>query len=333
MKKCLVPVLIGVAATAATAQSSVTLFGVVDLSLRTVKNGDVRNTGMAPDGYQTSRFGVRGVEDIGGGLKTIFWFESAVAPDTGNAGAGGKFWNRRSTVGLSGKFGEIHAGRDYSPSYWNLGIFDAFGNFGIGSALNMVSTLGSGAATLVRTDSGFSYFTPSGLGGFYGHVRYAFGEGGVGKYTGARLGYRSGKLDAAVGYGQTDTTAADKFKVANAGISYDFGFVKPLFVYQRAEYGARKQVIMEIGAVVPVGLGEFHVAYASANASGAGTDANDAKLIALNYGYFLSKRTTLYSSVARIRNSGKAAFSVGTRPAGVAGRNSTGFDVGIRHTF
>ena len=85
MKKfALLAVLAGISASAA-AQSSVTLFGILDINARYVKNGDLKVKSLSTDGVNSSRLGVRGVEDLGDGLKAGFWLESAVNPDTGTS--------------------------------------------------------------------------------------------------------------------------------------------------------------------------------------------------------------------------------------------------------
>ena len=75
---------------------------------------------MDQGGYMLpSRWGIRGTEDLGGGLYAGFWLESAVLPDTGAAQAA--FWGRRSTVSLGSKdYGELRLGRDYTPTFWNI---------------------------------------------------------------------------------------------------------------------------------------------------------------------------------------------------------------------
>ena len=93
-KSVLALAVLGAFAGAASAQSSVTMFGVVDLNVMTVDNGD-RTYSMGTDGMASSRLGFRGVEDLGGGLKASFWLEMGIAPDTGrNAGIWGN-GNRR----------------------------------------------------------------------------------------------------------------------------------------------------------------------------------------------------------------------------------------------
>ena len=125
---------------AAVAQSSVTLFGVVDARVAIGRGSiaDVRQ--LASGGANTSRIGVRGVEDLGDGLSASFWMEAGLNVDSGigaatnvnnrTAGAttaGGLVFNRRATLSLAGQWGELRAGRDYMPQYWNLYYADPFG--------------------------------------------------------------------------------------------------------------------------------------------------------------------------------------------------------------
>src|SRR6185369_6618145 len=137
-----------------------------------------------------------------------FWIEGALQPDTGNAG--GQTWQRRSTVSLLGGFGEVRLGRDYTPTFWNLTIFDPFGTNGVGSHLNLFASGGvgtpilSGAATLVRASNTVGYFLPKELGGFYGQVQVAAPEGVPGnKYVGGRVGYGVGPVNVAAAWGRT----------------------------------------------------------------------------------------------------------------------------------
>jgi predicted porin len=152
MKKFFIPLAaLGAFAGAASAQSSVTLFGIVDVGARAVKNGDGSTVkSLTSNGLATSRLGFRAVEDLGDGLKAGFWLESEVASDTGTAGSSAgtfanstatsnaKFFNRRATVGLTGPFGEVRLGRDYTPTYSNLAAFDSYGAVGVGSIKNVI---------------------------------------------------------------------------------------------------------------------------------------------------------------------------------------------------
>jgi len=145
---------------AASAQSSVTLFGGADLNYRSVSSGVNKFSGMAQDGIYSSRIGVMGVEDLGGGLKAGFHFEGGMNPDTGTPG--GFNFLRKSTIGLMGGFGELRFGRDYTPTFTVHGVADPFGTNGVGSYLNVAgSTVLSdgtaiGAQTAQDTTGSFS---------------------------------------------------------------------------------------------------------------------------------------------------------------------------------
>ena len=130
MRKTLVALAALAAVGTASAQSSVTLFGVIDAAISGYKNQsqtpsgatvDTTQTAQTSSGYTGNRLGLRGSEDLGGGLAGNFWLEAGFNTDTGKGAAsgGGINFNRRSTVSLSGAFGEVRLGRDYTPTFWN----------------------------------------------------------------------------------------------------------------------------------------------------------------------------------------------------------------------
>jgi predicted porin len=162
---------------AASAQSSVTLFGIVDAAYAHVSAGGKSASGITNSGLNSSRLGFRGVEDLGGGMRAIFWIEGALSNDDGNAA--GQTWQRRSTVALAGGFGEIRLGRDYTPSFWNTTVYDPFGTNGIGQALTP-GMIGAASATAngsaaVRSNNTIGYFLPA-MGGITGQFQIGFGE-------------------------------------------------------------------------------------------------------------------------------------------------------------
>jgi predicted porin len=336
MKKSLIALaVLGSFVGAASAQSSVTLFGIVDVNAKSVKNGSNTVKQLGTDGISSSRLGVRGVEDLGGGLKAGFWLESAVNPDVGTANTA-RFWHRRASVSLMGSFGEVRAGRFLTEGFTGWADYDTFGTNGVGSLLNVHSSLSSGATTAVRADNMVSYFLPGNLGGFYGSATAAAGENVNGnKYLGVRLGYAQGPVNVSGSMASTDTNG-NKFKVTSFGGSYDLGVAKLNAAYTQNKYMARKQTVMSLGASVPVGSGSFRASFASANANAAAEAVTgDATLFAIGYVHDLSKRTALYGSYASVNNkSGKATFSVSTPPAAPTGlADSSGLEVGVRHSF
>ena len=333
------------AAGTAAAQSSVTLFGIVDASARQVKNGSAGSQKqLATGGNATSRFGLRGVEDLGGGLRAGFHLESGISLDTGTTDA--KFWGRRSTVSLMGGFGEVRLGRDYLPSVLNT-FAEPFGAVGVGSIGGSItygagSNLGSVATTVLRADNAVSYFLPA-MGGLYGQGTVAAGEGVNGnKYKGARIGYAAGPINVGFGYGVTDTGATPDFKQFNLTANYDFGFAKLHTLYDVRKWAPREEKVILVGATVPfAGLSSLRFAYAKADRSGgaAGSgfgNADDATLVAAGYSYTLSKRTTLYTTLSRIANKGARTTTVsGSGPlTGMrGGETSSGFEAGVTHNY
>jgi predicted porin len=334
MKKSLIALAVLGAAGAASAQSQVTLFGVVDVGVRHVDNAGTKQTQLSTDGMQSSRLGFRGTEDLGGGLRAGFWLESAINADTGTPNSS-RFWHRRATVSLSSTtLGEVRLGRDTTPTWNTLADYDAFGTNGIGDTSLSYAALG-GVDTKVRSDNMVSYFLPSTLGGVYGQLSVAAGEGVAGKkYTGGRVGYRIAGLDVSGAYSQTEVTT-DDVELAVFGASYDFGVVKVGGSFQEAKYQDAKDRHYNIGASVPFGATVVRASYSKAE--GAGTlAAREADQYAVGVVHNLSKRTAVYSTYALMDNKGTANYTVGsisgfTMPA--IAETSQGFEVGVRHSF
>jgi predicted porin len=355
MKHTLVALAALTAAAGACAQSSVTVFGVLDSSVAHISAGNSKVTGLANGGLASSRLGFRGVEDLGGGLAAGFWLEGGLSVDNGNSS--GYAFERRSTVSLSSNgFGELRLGRDKVPAYLNIETFDPFGDVGVGgvNGSNLVGSATSAAGTPEgsgpkRASNSINYLLPADLGGFYGQVQYAFGEQikspGVTNDTlrnsmGFRLGYGAGPLNVALAYGEvrggTTTTEMD-YRATNVGASYNFGFVKPMVLIASERGNGRKVDLYEVGATVPVGAGEIRAAYSMYKRKDISNADSDR--FALGYGYNLSKRTQVYATVARVDNDGAATRGLAVSssslasPTIAAGRNVTGYEFGIRHSF
>lgn len=318
-------------------QGTVTLFGTVDLNMTFSKAGGKSNTAMEQGGNLVpSRFGFRGTEDLGNGLKAGFWLESAILPDTG--AQQGALFHRRSTLSLeSNSAGEVRLGRDYTPTFWNLSRFSPLGTVGVGGNSNIVDSypfgLG-GAKNLVRANNSVGYFLPGNLGGVYGQAMYAAPEGVDGtRYTGLRLGYASGPFDIAAAYGQTPV-AGKTLKVSTVGASYAFGGWSLMgYVFQQ-NTGTDKQLNALIGAVIQAGNGSVRASFAKSNRSGAGVDGDDAHQLAVAYVYPLSKRTALYSAYSHISNKGNAAYvTTDSSPAATPGGAASGLQFGMSHSF
>jgi len=320
----------------ACAQSSVTVFGVLDTNLTYAKVGSTSVKLESVNGVSPSRLGFRGVEDIGGGLSAGFWLETALSADTGTQ-TGGAFWSRRATLSLASQtLGELRLGRDYTPTFWNHTYYSPFTTNGVAGSVNVVKGWPNGfgnAKTQGRDSNLVEYYTPRDLGGFYGQVQVAPGENVDGmKLWGVRVGYGSGPYDIALAYSSTDSNGS-KFKQMALGGTYDFSVVKLYANVFSQKLIAQKQVVSMVGLSAPIGAGVFKVGYSYANMSGPGVDADDARMAGIGYNHFLSKRTQLYATYSRITNKGKASFVTADLPGGVPGQNAQGAQAGINHVF
>ncbi|MCW5653586.1 porin [Hydrogenophaga sp.] len=360
MKKLCIPLVAIAVCGSASSQSSVTVFGGVDVGYQRV---DADGTGVVNrlinGGSLTSRLGFRGVEDLGGGWSTGFWLEAGLNGDTGagsvtninnqiggNSGGGAITFNRRSTLSLMGPYGELRLGRDAVPVFWNQTIFDPFRTQGSGASINLTAGAGlgttAGLTTVAagRVSNSIGYLTPKNWGGFYGQILAAVGENAGtpaatrsdGGYLGSRLGYTAGPLDVAIATGNAIYAAGD-VKTYNLGASYDFKVAKLMVqvggderegpVYSKAKYWL-------LGTTVPAGQGYFRASYGRSNVV---NSANDGSLAAFGYVYPLSKRTQIYSAIARMDNKGTGTLFTQGVPITRPGGSSTAFDVGIRHDF
>lgn len=240
-------------AAAAQAQSSVTIFGLMDVGY-TRDGGSIASVrGLSTSGTANSRLGFRGTEDLGGGYKAEFWLETGFNVDSGAAnqntnpdnltapsaatGAGSLQFGRRATVSLVTPYGEVRLGRDIVPSFYT----DFLSPFGVNSVGSDVSEQANIVGLVQqRTSNGIHYITPTRYG-LTGHLHYAFGERPSnvtpsagkkdGNYAGARLSFKKGPFEAVTGYGKLEVSRAvtgqnaDRSE-ANVAAAYDFGLAK-----------------------------------------------------------------------------------------------------------
>ena len=339
----------------ATAQSSVTLFGIADTGFG-VGRGSVANKTQLYNagGNATSRLGFRGTEDLGSGMTASFWLEAQLNIDdgtssatntnnqaTGAGTAGGLVFARRSTVSLAGNWGELRLGRDYTAHYRNRVDADPFGNVGVGTIQPQVGTVAG--VTSTRTSNVVGYFSPNQNQGLYGQAQYYLGENTSGTPnssdgTGMSVlgGYASGPLKIAASYGKTryaTTATIGDTASTNLGVFYDFPSAKLLVGLFRDKVDRTASLTAKgysVATIVPLGVHQVKAAY-----SRYGTDATGSptgKKISLGYVHNLSVRTALYATVARVTNSGGASFALNGATT-TANSSSSGFDVGIRHSF
>jgi predicted porin len=345
-------------AAGASAQSSVTIFGIIDVGI-THSTGSVSGkTQLSSNGTAVSQLGFRGTEDLGGGLKAGFWLESQLNPDNGSgassnsnnqtsglgpAGPQGITFNRRSTVGIGGDWGEIRMGRDFTPYYYGLALYDPYGHAGQGASLTLATILPN--PTGVRASNSISYFYGHGFNsslastnptGFHAQVMYYMGENASnaansddGTGYGWRVGYNQPVWTVGAAGGRTQYATGDTTQ-NNVGGSVQFGALKLVAHYNFGRLAAIKYHGGLIGGNYAISTGLIKVAFSTHHTNDLGSPAADK--VVVGYQHNLSKRTSLYSHYAYVKNKGTSTIAVGGAVTG-PGRNSGALEMGIRHFF
>lgn len=352
MKKSLVALaVLGAFAGSAFAQSSVTIYGVVDLSLAKTNN---TGTGFAPNpgapannAYTlqqstTSRLGFRGTEDLGGGLSAQFQIEHRFNPDTGAVNSAGSFWNGRSFVQLtSAGVGSVYLGREYDPAFWIQLKSDPFGNDGVGQSgvtatyagyfppdqpvLGTPTTNYNNTAASARTSNTIGFKSAS-FGGLTFQGALSLSEGTQqGRNMGFNVEYTAGPLYAGLGFETIKDGTQDGTGLINAAVHYDLGVVKLMGYYARSETRTRvalprngedKNHMWQLSATAPLGGGLVKALYYKVDPRLAN---NTRTKFGLGYNYPLSKRTNLYADMGLARADNL--------------KNNNAFAFGVRHYF
>lgn len=320
--------MLAVGASTASAQSSVSIYGIIDQGVVKANSGATPGAllpgrGAAPDVWtmkagNTSRLGFRGQEDLGDGRYARFQLEHRFAADTGAPSNASVFWLGRSVVAVgSTSLGEVYAGREYSPAYWIALNADP-------TLWSYVSQLGSAytyanytpvattvEASNIRWANSVGYKTPN-LGGFSAEVATALGEGARKRATAGNAQFRKGPLWLAAGFDRLDSTT----NLVLAAAGYDFGIVRPLVSYSKAKGGLNGDGhAFSVAASVPLGFGRVLVSYGRLNPA----TGLDSAMLGAGAQYDLSKRTLLYSNVGSAKRDGLT--------------RTTAVDVGVKHTF
>ena len=346
------------AAAAAQAQTSVTIYGIADAAIVGERGGSAGNVAKVTSGAASaSRIGFRGTEDLGNGLSAIFTLDTGTRIDTGEVDAAGTIFNRQAFVGLKGGFGTVALGRQFTPLHTALvNVVDPMGTSYAGTARNLFPDSG----TNVRTSNAVTYASPR-RGGFDVELAYSAGEqsdASAGRQFGGAVGYARGPLTVRLAYNNKNTDVAANGTTAAVnrslcrntllGANYDFGWIKV-----NAGYGIDKgdnsaplgNASDPYGGVRPTASTDGRSALLGFSAPVRGgtlmfsamhkddrTGLNqDASSWGIGYLYALSKRTGLYVAYAHVNNRNGAGYTVAnnTEP----GTGSTGYNLGIRHTF
>ncbi|QRQ85838.1 porin [Cupriavidus oxalaticus] len=342
---------------------SVTLYGVVDTGVEYVSNVGANGQGLVRMPNQTatvpSRWGLRGTEDLGGGLKSIFVLESGFSPDSGVSNQGGRLFGRQALVGLSNQYGQVSFGRQYTMLFWATLDSDILGPnvYGSGSLDSYLPN--SRADNAVAYKGTFGGLT---IGGTYSLGRDAVNAGPspagtncAGENPADKKACR--EWSALIGY-STKTwgvnAAYDSLRggpgafggLTNSNLTDDRLSLSGYMILERAKVGAGWIRRDNEGSPTPVSdLYYGGVAYDITPAftlAGQvyylkyhGSD-NKATLFALRGMYSFSKRTSVYATAGFIDNGGQLAMSVSGGAPGSSpkpGANQFGTMVGIKHIF
>lgn len=332
---------------------SLNFFGIVDIALSYGTGSIADLTQLASGRSSTSRWGVRGFEDLGGGLAAGFWLEAQINVDTGGYGTSNinnqsngsvdALFSRRATVSLMDFWGELRLGRDFVSYFRNRDDVDPFATTGVGA--NLADSLSILGPTSTRASNMLAYYLPPSLGGFFGEAQYFMGENpeitgqphlNDGDGFAARLGWAGGGFAVAVAGGRTQrtqTATTGDYENANIAASYDFKVVKLSAGYYHDEAKQISPLTATgwlVGAVVPIGATQLKMSYSSYGTDAPGDPRADK--LAVGFLYSLSKRTAAYGTYAYLHNKGGASYALNgsiTAPD----RHSQGFDLGIKHSF
>lgn len=357
MKKAAIILLGGLAATAQTqAQTTVNIYGIVDAAIVGESGGAARATKLTSGAASASRLGFKGSEDLGGGLSAFFTLESGIRIDSGELDATNTLFNRQAFVGIKGGAGSLSLGRQYTPWHATLAaIADPFGTGYAGTSKNLFPDWGAN----VRSSNTILYASPT-LNGFSADLAYSAGEQGTlsaGRQYGGSIGYAGGPLVVRLAYNSKN---ADVVPASGAATLHDLGrntLLAATYAFQRVKlhlaygidkgynsaplgnannpYGGVKptpstdgnEVLLGLTAPLANGTLMFSVMRKNDKTS----FDQDASSVGVGYLYALSRRTGLYAAYAHIRNRNGAGYTVANNSE--SGSGSTGYNLGLRHTF
>ena len=311
MKKTLIALAVLAASTASMAQ--VTLYGVADLSLSATDMDGARSdasmsgNGLLNDG--NSRWGIKAVEDLGGGMKMTAQFEQDINYETGATNTAAA---RYAYMALDTSIGRFKAGRTLTPSFFGVATWELTGAANFSAVGNQFGFAGAGS----RNSSEFSYSAKvGGLSGTLGYVTEldlaVAPKQDVSKVD-ANIIYAAGPLAAALSYNKTSNASDGNYAL---GANYNFG---AFIVAASDQDPAGKSQGFSLGASLPMGPWKFTVDVAQ------DTGFEDTNWLAYA-GYSLSKRTTVYGAY---HDDGKSGTDV--KKTAVASKT---YGVGIRHNF
>jgi predicted porin len=286
----LLSALAAVAAPAAFAQSEVTLYGRVNLSLERQKAGNVTQNVLQDN---SSRWGIRGSEDLGGGLKAGFKLESGFDASTGKGGSA--LFGRHSEVNLSGNFGMLRMGNMLSEAYLATADYISMHNHDTGTSADALY-----AFPTIRDTNKIAYRTP-GIGGFTAEVATSLAEKKPGKSSyDVAANYDGGPLQLGAGYNKKD----DATQFALRGL-YSWGaFTGGAYVQRdKNAWASGNRTTTRLSGMYQIGATELHANWGRAG-SYSNVPNSSANQYTLGMNYNLSKRTKVYAFYTKVADKG-----------------------------
>jgi predicted porin len=333
MKKSLIALAALAAVGVASAQSSVSISGQVDVGLVNPIGAQKMRIDQSANGANQIVFS--GTEDLGGGLRATFRLAQRFSPESGadDGTAGNRVsFQGETTVGLAGGFGALRIGRAVTAFQAPINNTDPWGTLqqaslavlttGYATAADFANVTGAASGSGAGRSDGIFYTSPT-FSGFTASVTYGPKDSqltgatttGAKNLTSAWLAYNQGPIMA--GAGMEENRSGDKIQAVQG--SYNLGVARIGATWASTNFAAttvdRKSynvsVIAPMGAITlkaGVGQSKLENAAASVKKTGVGVD------------YALSKRTMIYTSMGRDTGTGTAV-------------SKTGFDLGVRHAF
>jgi predicted porin len=361
MTKNILAIAIAAAIAAPSAFAAATVYGTAHMSVNSfssVNNGAASSTGLTSISSNSSHLGIKGSEDLSGGMKAVYQMEFGVDMDGNNAAganaATGINSTRNTFVGLGGGFGTVLVGRHDSLIKMTGRKYDLFGDQ-IGNNRNILGGSAAAASTLVdgRHNNVLAYISPT-WSGFHFGLAYVPSSAANGAETydttavaktnalTAIADYTAGAFSVTAGYINIDNATGvngSAFTAYRLGAGYSFGAAKVVGLYQNAGVSGSKQDAYGLGGTYKVGAagtikGQY---YTMADVNGGKVDGT---LTTVGYDHALSKNTTAYAVYAAAHNNTNAAYTTdmtnsgsGSNVTAIAGKDNSAFSVGLIHKF
>jgi len=316
-KQIALGLLAAAAAGGAFAQSSVTIYGRLNLTVESQKFGDEDRQNSVVD--NASRIGFKGTEDLGGGLKAGFQIEHGFNADTGSVRNSSSFWNRQSEVNLSGGFGTVRLGAWTPDTYFATSDYIGMHNHETGDSSDALY------ASTFKYDNKVGYVSPN-LGGFQAFVSVAEGSPTVERTYDIAAYYDRGPLHLGFGYEKQDELK----QFAIRGL-YELGAFTVGALYQRDTdmLGAGNRNYFRVSGMYAFGANELHLNVGRAGEYSDEADTGSSTQWTVGYNYNLSKRTKVYGYYTAITGDDSARYTGITSGDG----KFNSLALGIRHNF